>query len=344
MKLDPKPKPVQSVFHSRDHQYDTLDSLRKHFDFESISEFFWGKAFARWVHRQDPLLADKLESLPREARKLEKIKLFFSPGADGVQTKVDLVRFWMENGYADNARRYLRSLVEEDIVALVRQIGGDRFFSLLAGSSGEGESFLTLLSDSEAQYILPVLIDEARRGDATCSEVLLKGTESLRKRENLSPSAIFSLYELVLDYRLGLTNIRQDAYDPSVAEVARFFSTVLSIRQTLSNEENQDRWAVELVNADACASTGGPLVRDFYKAFLVVACHGMSLGDLRNLENGQSLTIIPKLVKGQLLAVWYDIGLRKLREDCEKRGDSPQDISRMLDDYCRNYLNWLQDV
>lgn len=344
MRLDPTPKPVQSVFHSRDYQYDTLDSLRRHFDFESVSEFLRGKAFARWVRRQDPLLADRLERLPKEARKLERIKLFFAPGADEVQTKVDLVRYWMENGYADNARRYLHNLVEDDICTLVQQVGSNRFFPLLAGPHGDGESFLTLLSDSEAQYILAVLIGKAKEGDDACSAVLLKGTESLRKRENLSSSAIFSLYELILDYRLGHISIRQDAYDPSVAEVARFFSTVISIRQTLSDVENQGRWADELVNADACASTGGPLVRDFYKAFLVVACQGMTTGALRDLEKDRSLTVIPRLVKGKFLDVWFEIGLQRLRKDCEKRSDSPQEISRMLDDYCRNYLNWLQDV
>lgn len=344
MRLDPTPKPVQSVFHSRDHQYDSLDTLRRHFDFESVREFLRGKAFARWVRRQDPLLADRLERLPKEARKLEIIKLFFAPGADEVRTNVDLVRYWMENGYSDNARCYLHNLVEEDIRTLVRQIGSNRFFHLLAGPHGDGESFLTLLSDSEAQYILTVLIGMAKEGDDACSEVLLKGTEPLRKRENLSPSAIFSLYELILDYRLDHISIRQDASDPSVAEVTRFFLTVISIRQSLSDVENQGRWAVELVNADACASTGGPLVRDFYKAFLFVACKGMTTRALLDLEKDQSLTVIPRLIKGHFLDVWSEIGLQRLREDCLKRDDSPQEISRMLDDYCRNYLNWLQDV
>jgi hypothetical protein len=342
MILDPKPKPVQSIFHSGDFVYDSLESLRRHFDFGSVRSFFGGPFF-KWVRRQDPVLADRLEQLPKEeARKLEIIKLFFAPGADWVRSNLDLVVYWLQNDFGDNARNYLHLLSDDDFFELVHQVGGGRLFSEVTGVPEEQLTFTDLLANPEASSKLPDLIKIAVWGDEVCSEILLKGTERLRKKEELSKSALFYLYELILDYRVD-ARIRPEDY-PEIAEVARFFSTVISIRHALEDEENSDRWKAELVNADRCAATGGPLVRDFYTAFLIAAARSKTRGYLESFGDVGDLTVLPRIISGGFVEVLDGIRHPKLRKDCLERDASPQALSQMLDDYCRNYLNWLLDV
>lgn len=341
MILDPKPKPVQSIFHSGDYVYDSLDSLREHFDFDSVRSFFGGPFF-KWVRLQDPVLADRLEQLPQEARKLEIIKLFFAPGADGVQSNLDLVAYWLQNGFGDNARNYMHLLTDDDFFDLVHQVGGGRLFSEMTGVPEDQLTFSDLLANPEASSKLPDLIKVAVWGDEVCSEILLKGTERLRKKDGLSKSALFSLYELILDYRIG-ARIRPEEF-PEIAQVAHFFITVISIRRALEDEEDSERWKLELMNADRCAASGSPLVRDFYTAFLIAATRSMTRGYLESFGDVGDLTILPRIVSGGFAEVLEGIRHSKLRKDCLERDASPQALSQMLDDYCRNFLNWLQDV
>lgn len=341
MRLDPKPKPVRSIFHSGDYVYDSLESLRKHFDYDSVHGFFGGPFF-KWVRHQDPVLAGQLERFPKDARKLEVIKLFFTPGADGVQDNLGLVVYWLQNGYEDNARNYLRYLMSGDQLEIVHQVGAGRFFSVVTGVPEDELTVFDLFASPEASGLLPDLINVAQWGDAVCSEILMKGTERLRMQENLSQSALLSLYELVLDYRVG-ARIRPEEYS-EIAEVARFFATVVSIRQTLADGKKPERWKDELVNADRCAFDGGPIVQDFYTAFIVAVGRSMTPGSLEFLDD-EDLYVLPEVASSKKLnAVLDSIRHPRLRMDCMERDDTPQALSQMLDDYCLNFLNWLQDV
>ena len=341
MILDPTPNPVQSIFHSGDYVYDSLESLRKHFDYDSVRGFFGGPFF-KWVRRQDPVLADRLERLPKETRKLEVIKLFFAPGADGVQDNLGLVVYWLQNGYEDNARNYVRYLMSGDQLEIVHHVGGERFFSVMTGVPEDELTVFDLFANPETSGLLPDLINVAKWGDAVCLEILMKGTDQLRKREKLSQSALLSLYELILDYRVG-ARIRPEDY-PEIAEVARFFATVISIRQALEEGMDTKRWKAELVNADRCAYDGGPLVQDFYTAFIVAFGRSMTPGSLAFLDD-EDLYVLPDVTSSKkLMAVLDGISHLKLRMDCLTRDNAPQALSQMLDDYCLNFLNWLQDV